>query len=112
MRIYYPNSWKVLEVEKDGEIQYRILADFKGGYLDGDSWRLSSGAVRVEENNKAFEVVNHTGSVYVCNKGQEGFGILSKSVYDNLEKNVKKLDNVSVRKITMKNLQKKLDNKV
>ena len=37
MRLYYPDVWKIIKIEKDGETVYKVLAEFKGGYLDSPS---------------------------------------------------------------------------
>jgi hypothetical protein len=111
MRLYYPDVWKIIKIEKDGETVYKVLAEFKGGYLDGDSWRMSSGVLRVEENDRAFEVVNHSGSVYVCVKGKESFGSLTSGIFENYSKQLKSNKDVTFNKTTMNKLKKELDSK-
>ena len=48
-----------------------MLGGWSGGYLDGDSWRLNSGIVDVEETADSFIFIGGSGSRYICDKTQE-----------------------------------------
>jgi hypothetical protein len=73
--MYVPDNWVVLKF-KD---HYRVLAGWSGGYLSGDSWRLNSGIVRVEEKPESYIFYSSSGSAYSCHK--EGYGLRSNNAY-------------------------------
>jgi len=82
---YYPDSWVILKIKLDGEIAYRVLAGWSGGYLDGDSWRMNSGITRVVEENKSWEFYGSSGSCYVCRKGAYRLTMATSGVYSKLK---------------------------
>ena len=43
-----------------------------GGFLDGDSWQLNSGIVKVEETPRQFIFHGQSGSIYQCAKHAYG----------------------------------------
>lgn len=68
MTHYTPDSWLIIKVTyKEGDIDHRILGGWSGGYLEGTSWRLSSGIVSIsytDEYGSPWHVRNKSGSVY------------------------------------------------
>ena len=64
---YTPDNWVVIKFKGD-DPHYRVLAGWSGGYMDGSSWRMNSGIVRVEEDQHYFNFYGSTGSCYECNK--------------------------------------------
>jgi len=75
MSNYTPDNWVVLKIDLEEQETplYKILAGWSGGYLSGDTWRMSSGITRVEEDDHAFYFYGSSGSVYECNKS--GYGL-------------------------------------
>ena len=71
---YRPEEWQIIRVEGTNP-HYRVFGSWRGGFLDGDSWRLNSGIVRVEEDETQYHFYGNTGSVYSCHK--ETYGIRS-----------------------------------
>ena len=82
MSDYTPNNWVVIKFTqqvKSGNTGYgrtvkefyKVLGGWSGGYLDGDSWRLNSGIVDVEETTDSFIFIGGSGSRYICDKTQE-----------------------------------------
>lgn len=63
MANYTPDNWVVIKYKGD-DPHYRVLVGWSGGYLDGDSWRMNSGIVRVEETEHAFLFYGASGSCY------------------------------------------------
>ena len=61
-----PNSWVVVEITHKGQKYKKIVSGWSGGYLDGDSWRLSSDLKNVDKTHSEFYAVVETfsGSVY------------------------------------------------
>ena len=82
MSDYTPDNWVVIKFTqqvKSGntgygrteKVFYKVLGGWSGGYLSGDSWRLNSGIVDVEETTDSFIFIGHSGSRYICDKTQE-----------------------------------------
>ena len=42
--IVKPQGWVILKFSTPTDTFYKIFSSWRGGYLDGDSWRLSSGS--------------------------------------------------------------------
>jgi hypothetical protein len=61
-----PNSWVIVEITHKGQKYKKIVSGWSGGYLDGDSWRLSSNIKNVNKTHSEFYAVVETfsGSVY------------------------------------------------
>lgn len=88
MTEHYPDYWVLLEIpdEYSGEPLLKILAGWSGGYLDGDSWRLSSGVVDIKELDDAYLITNCSGSIYQCLKCTQKLGMATSGVYDNIKR--------------------------
>ena len=67
MTDYNPDNWVVIKIGGD-DPHYRVLAGWSGGYLTGDSWRMNSGIVRVEDAGDRYNFYGSTGSCYSCGK--------------------------------------------
>jgi len=65
--VYIPDNWVVIKYKGD-DPHHRIFAGWSGGYATGDSWRMNSGIVRVEEDEHLFLFYGASGSCYECNK--------------------------------------------
>jgi hypothetical protein len=79
-REYTPDRWILIQLEHNDEKITKILAGWHGGYLDGDSWRLSSGVIKIEDHDKHYIMHNESGSVYYCWKNNEGVTGLSGGI--------------------------------
>lgn len=91
-RMYTPNKWVVIHV-KETDI-YKVLAGWSGGYLDGDSWRMSSGITNVSVDGDYFMIENDSGSVYKCHKDSRGMNSLSSNIYMGIEDKVDLIEDV------------------
>ena len=67
MSNYTPDNWVVIKMDGD-EPHYRVLAGWSGGYLDGNSWKVNSGIVRVEIDGDYYRFYGLSGSCYSCHK--------------------------------------------
>ena len=68
-----PEMWKVIELTKEGEPPLRrVFAGWRGGYIDGDHWRLNSGIVSTEFDEVVYSFEGTSGSIYKCHKNLEG----------------------------------------
>lgn len=87
--IYNPDNWVIVKFNsKEHGSAYKVLGGWSGGYLDGDSWRLSSGLNDIEEDGEYYLMHNHSGSVYKCHKDGNGMGYLSANQYNIMKKQV------------------------
>lgn len=86
---YIPDSWVILKIDHDidGPL-YKILGGWSGGYLDGDSWRISSGITSIVESEDYIDFKNESGSVYQCFKSKERMSLIMTGIYDNLKKSI------------------------
>jgi hypothetical protein len=78
MKNNFPDNWVVVFMNGD-DPHYRILAGWSGGYLNGDSWQLNSGIVKVEEHDRSYYFFGTSGSCYVC--GKESYGLRKNNAY-------------------------------
>lgn len=79
---YNPDKWVIVG---DGT-NFKVLGAWSGGYLDGDSWRLSSGLQRVEEDGDYYLMHNYSGSVYKCHRETEGVNMASSGILSKIKK--------------------------
>lgn len=96
MTMYTPDGWVLLKIEEEGEEPfYKVFGAFRGGFLNGDGWRMNSGVVGVEEDEEYFYFKGSSGSLYKCHK--EGYGRLgyyATGVLNQVEEEVKELATV------------------
>ena len=67
MTAYTCDNWVVLKVEGE-DPHYRLLVGTSGGYTTGDSWRMNSGIVEVNETDDYYYFKGSSGSEYRCHK--------------------------------------------
>jgi len=65
--MYTCDNWVVIFINA-GDPHYRVLTGTSGGYASGDSWRMNSGIVRVEDDGEDFIFYGASGSAYRCYK--------------------------------------------
>lgn len=85
----YPDGWVIIKVEGP-EPHYRVFASWSGGYTNGDVWRMNSGIVKCEYDEKEdeYSFYGTSGSVYVCHK--PGYNRISAYNYGVLDSYVRK----------------------
>ena len=83
---YYPDSWVVIRVKETG--LYKVLAGWSGSYLYGDSWRMNSGIVRVEEGEGYWLMHGHSGSIYRCDEKSYGLRMSTNGIYMKIQDKV------------------------
>ena len=86
--MYIPDKWAVIKLTKQEEVLYKVAASFCGGYTHGDSWKINSGIVSVEETETHYDFIGYSGSTYRCRKGSYGVSMLTASVLKNLEESL------------------------
>lgn len=84
MSEYQPHNWVILHINHTEEL-YKVLAGWSGGYLDGDSWRMSSGIVSVDFDGEYYSFYGDSGSVYKCHKDTYGLKMNNAGIYEKLK---------------------------
>ena len=49
--------------------QLRVLGGWRGGYLDGDAWRINSGIQAIDADDVEYRFLGRSASVYLCHRG-------------------------------------------
>jgi hypothetical protein len=70
-----PDSWVIIEVNHEGEQFQKILSGWSGGYLHGDSWRLSSPIKELDISTVRDYFIAKTGSGSIYNLRSESQGL-------------------------------------
>jgi hypothetical protein len=69
-----PNNWIIVRFDSEEYgIIYKVVAGWSGGYVHGDSWRINSGIVSVDEDEKYYYFYGYSGSIYKCYKESNAF---------------------------------------
>lgn len=83
--MYSPDKWRIIKGQFQGEDDYRVFGTWGGGYLTGDSWRVNSGIMTVEDDGDYWNFHGFTQSVYRCRKEAHGIaGAYNNGVLQNL----------------------------
>lgn len=101
MTTYTPDKWVVVECgEVDtGNKCFKIFGSWSGGYLDGDSWKLSSGFSidsAVTAGGGKYNIPNYSGSLYIVSsdEGAYGYTIYCASIFSNFCKQAESAPNI------------------
>lgn len=101
--MYTPDCWVIVELySSEHPLQHRVLCGWYGGYGGGDSWKMSSGVVKIVETPTHWVVHNQSGSIYELHKGCErvsGYtgSVLNRFVSQNTTKmNIKRISMESI----------------
>jgi hypothetical protein len=83
MKTYIPDRWVVVEITspEHGTID-KVLGSWRGGYTGSDSWQLSSGNLLVQDCGDFWRFPQHSGSIYICNKGMYGMTLYTLGIYN------------------------------
>ena len=93
---YIPDKWIIIEISSAEDSVRKVFASWYGGYLDGDSWRLSSGITKVEDKGDWYLFHNESGSIYQCYKNQYGTSSYSYGVLQDMMKRVPDSVNITI----------------
>ena len=85
MSEYTPDNWIIVELTSDDESIQKVIGGWSGGYLDGDSWRISSVVEKIEVDGDFVLITNYSGSLYKCHKSRQGTSIAMMPVLSQLE---------------------------
>lgn len=103
--IYNPDKWVILKFKDKNNTWYKVLGSWYGGYINGDSWRMSSGLVRIEDKEDHYDMHNHSGSIYRVGKESEGMHLTAHSIFVQAEEQCKKND-IELSQITVEQFNK------
>ena len=101
---YTPDRWVVVEITHGEDVTRKIMSGWYGGYLGSDSWRLSSGITKVEDNDKFYKIHNHSGSVYTCYKSAYGVSGLMGGVIANWMNQAEDRNDISLKVLDIEDL--------
>lgn len=94
---YRPDCWVVIKLtNKDSETHYRVFANWIGGYLDGDSWKLNSGIEKVAIEDSIYSFIGASKSTYHCHINQYRMTGYGSSVLDAIIENSKNLVTIEI----------------
>lgn len=98
MSQYTPDRWAIVELKLNDseEVTRKILSSWYGGYLGSDSWRLSSGITEIVDADTHYEIHNESGSVYLCNKEQQGMSGYTAGIYESFVKDLQGKGSISL----------------
>jgi len=83
-KVNQPDFWVVLKFPRVEPTSYRVLVAWSGGYIHGNSWRLSSGVTGVLKDGDNYNFENVSGSCYKCHKDAYGLHFGSLPTYESL----------------------------
>lgn len=81
-----PLHWLLLEIKQPDKTTVKILSGFAGGYLEGDSWRLSTDVEKIEDNDNEYIVTTKSGSTYLLLKKNIGVSGPSAGMLQRIKK--------------------------
>lgn len=103
---YRPDKWIIIKLTSHLGTHYRVFASWIGGYAKGDSWKLNSGIVRVEDTDDKYYFHGASGSVYCCDKFNYGTSMYSNSVLAGMIKQAAAEQNLIIEIIAESDLKK------
>jgi hypothetical protein len=88
-----PDKWVILKLQtKNEKPYYKVFGTWYGGYLDGDSWQMNSGIIKVNSDDISFYFCGVSGSIYRCHIKSYGTSNYTTSVLDNIILNAYKVN--------------------
>lgn len=88
MSTYTPDRWVVLKLETETDTWYKVFAGWYGGYLDGDSWKLSSSIVSRTVDKHVHSFANSSGSTYHCYVKNYGLSVYMAQVLESFNQDI------------------------
>ena len=82
-----PDSWVIVEIVHDAETFQKIIAGWSGGYLYGNSWRMSSTIkeMHIDVDLDYITVDTQSGSKYTLRKDYQGLRMSNAGIYNQLK---------------------------
>lgn len=82
--MHVPDNWVIIKINGN-DPHYRVLAGWSGGYATGDSWKLNSGVIRIDEVDGRLNFTGASGSVYSCGINSYGLRMNNGYIWDKLK---------------------------
>lgn len=98
---YTPDVWTIMLIEHAGVNTIKVLCGWGGGYLDGDTWRMSSPIKRVEDKGLFYSVTTKSGNEYRCTKTREGISMSTLGKYNELVAGAELVEDVNIMAIPL-----------
>ena len=82
-----PDAWVIVEILHGAQTFQKILSGWSGGYLDGDSWRMSSPIkeMNIDIDKDYITVDTQSGSRYTLYKQYQGLKMSNAGIYNELK---------------------------
>ncbi len=85
MTDYTPDRWAVIKFDAPDGPLHKVFGSWKGGYLDGDSWRMNSGVDSVTVEGDLIIFHGLSGSTYTVHKDAYGVaGLFNNNVIETI----------------------------
>jgi hypothetical protein len=109
MSQYSPDKWEIIKIKNGTTIVHKILGNWSGSYLEGRSWRISSGVIGVREEGNFYLFENYSGSIYKCHKSMKTLGLMTADIYNKIQEETKELPEANVEIISVDQLIKEIN---
>lgn len=76
-----PDRWVIVEVVTEEARYFKVLATWYGGYVYGDSWKLSSNIQSQVFEDDYWNFYTASGNHYKCHKDSYGMGNYTHQVF-------------------------------
>ena len=87
---YTPDNWVIVQITSSKGTFYKFLGGFKGGFASGDSWKLSSQLMKVEDTpDGCFKFTTWNNSTYYGIKHAQHLTLVTQGVVNDLKKQCK-----------------------
>jgi hypothetical protein len=111
MSEYYPDKYVMVRITdvEDGEVHYRVMGTWYGGFASGDYYRLNSGVEKYERtDNGKIRFYGGSGSVYEVDEKMYGMSLYAGGWLEQVKENSK--DDVDIEIITLEEFEEEFDN--
>jgi hypothetical protein len=110
MNTYTPDLWVIVKLTFKDNFHYRVLASWCGGYLNGDSWKLSSGNESAKLEDNMYNVLQHSGSTYSCHTDSYGMSGYASRILDGFQEDAdNSKDELAIQLLTEKEAKEYLN---
>jgi len=110
MSEYVPDNFVILKLVNKGEVLYKVLGGWFGGFAGSNSWRVNSGITKFDKEDDVYFFHGHTGSTYICHEAKERMSMLMGSTLTSIREQVKDLEGITVEHISLEDFVKEFDN--
>lgn len=84
MSEYTPDRWVIVEIETGTEKLKKALSGWYGGYLNGESWHLSSVITEMTKTDTGYTLTTESGSHYTLHNDAYGLSGYTAAILSSL----------------------------